>query len=227
MTTEARFALVFAAMLAVALIVTLPLAIVLPTSVVAARAVSGTIWSGRLTDAVAGRVPLGTVDVAVRPLSLLSGAPRVALSGAVGRGTVSRAGVDDATAQIPLTGQFGAIPIAGIGLEGVSVRFDDGRCARAQGRVSARFSGAIGGLSLAQGLTGAARCDGADLLLPLVSQSAMERLNMRVAASGRYRAEFIVKAGDEALAGKLGAAGFRPAQGGLVLRLSGTLQVGP
>jgi general secretion pathway protein N len=89
--------------------------------------------------------------------------------------------------------------------------------------VRATFAGDVGGLSLAQGLSGVARCESGLLLLPLVSQSAMERLNLRIAGDGSYKAELIVRSTDPVLAAKLAASGFASTQAGYVLRLSGTL----
>jgi general secretion pathway protein N len=221
--TRTQLGIIFGALLAVALILTVPLSVALPVRILSARAVSGTIWSGQLKDTAVGRVPVGDVDVGVSPLSLLSASPQASVQGVLGKAKLSRTGIADATARLATGASFGAIPLAAIDLDDVTVRFRAGRCETAQGRVKASFSGDVGGLTLAQGLSGVARCDGGLLLLPLVSQSAMERLNMRVAGDGSYKAEFIVKSVDPTLIAKLAASGFRSTQGGFVLRLSGTL----
>jgi general secretion pathway protein N len=221
--TKAQLGVIFGALLLVALILTVPLALVLPERILSARAVSGTIWSGHLNEAAVGRLPVGDVDVGIAPLSLLSGSPQASVQGILGTAKLSRAGIADATARLATGALFGAIPLAAVDLDDVTVKFRGGRCEAAEGRVKASFSGEVGGLSLAQGLSGVARCDGGLLMLPLVSQSAMERLNMRVAGDGSYRSEFIVKSTDPALASKLAASGFQSTQGGFVLRLSGTL----
>ncbi len=222
----------FVCLLLTALIVFLPVSLALSAlgldqRGLAARAASGSIWSGRLLEGRIGRVALGDTRIGLQPLPLLVGRARVDLSGAAGKGALSVTrntfGVDDATGHLLTARLFAPVPLDAIDLDDVSVQFASGRCENAAGRVRATFTGDVAGLSLAQGLSGTARCDAGMLLLPLVSQSAMERLNLRIAGDGSYRAEFVVRSDDPALAAKLGAAGFTAAQGGYLLRLAGTL----
>jgi general secretion pathway protein N len=229
--TRGRIALFFGLLL-LALLVFMPLSMALSIfgltgQGLSARASSGTIWSGRLTDARIGSLAVGDVGVGLRPLPLLAGRARINLTGPLGRGglTSMKGGfaVDDAAAHLNTARVFAPIPLDGLDLTGLSVSFELGKCAKANGRVRATFTGDVGGLALAQGLSGVARCDGATLLLPLVSQSAMERLNLHIQGNGDYRAEFFVRSTDPAMAAKLGSAGFAPAPGGFVLRLAGKL----
>ena len=67
------------------------------------------------------------------------------------------------------------------------------------------------------------RCDGAAILIPLVSQSANAGLALRITADGGYRAEFDVRSADPELGLKLGALGFAPVAGGYRLRVAGVL----
>jgi general secretion pathway protein N len=225
--TRRQFWIVMIALVAVALIVFVPLGVALPSSGLAARAARGTIWSGRLIDARVGNLAVGDVDVAVSPLPLLAGRTRADLRGPLGQGTVilssSGSGIDKATAKLATAGLFAAVPLDGVDLDAMSVQFRGNRCESAEGRVKASFSGEVAGLALSQGLSGTARCEGGMLLIPLVSQSAMERLNMRIAGDGSYRAEFIVRATDPTLNAKLLGAGFVSSQAGYVLRLTGAL----
>jgi general secretion pathway protein N len=87
--------------------------------------------------------------------------------------------------------------------------------------VKASLAGEAGGVALPASLSGNVRCDGGALLLPLVSQSGMERLNLRLFEDGRYRVELILRPGDEAARQRLAAAGFTAAGPGLVLRTEG------
>jgi general secretion pathway protein N len=222
--TRGRIAIIFAALLLAALVLTLPLAMAVPDRALSARAATGTIWSGRLLNAHVGRVALGDLNVAVRPLALLTGSVRARVSGALGTGEiVSGHGVANMTARLPVATLFTPVPLTDLELDNVSAVFARGRCEQATGRVRATFAGDIGGLSLAQGLSGVARCEGGLLLLPLVSQSAMERMNLRIAGNGSYTAELIVRSTDPVLAAKLAASGFASTQAGYVMRLSGTL----
>src|SRR3546814_1409978 len=60
-------------------------------------------------------------------------------------------------------------------------------------------AGQVAGLNLSQGLSGFATCDGETVLLPLVSQSGMEKMTVRLWLSGRYTAEMRVELADPAL----------------------------
>jgi general secretion pathway protein N len=229
--TRGRIGL-FAASFVLSLIVFMPLSMALSmfglTELgLSARSASGTIWSGSLAETRVGRVPVGDLAVGLRPLSLLIGRARVDMQGPVGRGSLTSTtggwSADDVTARLPTAGVFAPIPLDAVDLTALTVSFNGNLCAKATGRVRATFSADIGGIALAQGLSGAARCDGSALLIPLVSQSAMERLNLRIQGDGAYRAEFFVRSTDPALAAKLSAGGFSPAPGGFVSRLAGKL----
>src|SRR3546814_13358784 len=61
-------------------------------------------------------------------------------------------------------------------MEDVSIRFSGDHCGHAEGRVRAHVAGQVAGLNLSLGLSGFATCDGETVLLPLVSQSGMEKM---------------------------------------------------
>ncbi|CAN5303097.1 hypothetical protein BH09PSE3_BH09PSE3_08630 [soil metagenome] len=197
----------------------------LGASGLSARAATGTIWSGSLSDAYFGPVPLGDVDVALYPLPLLTGRAELGVSGISGTGRVTGGagsfGVGEVAAKLSLAKVFAPLPLDILALNDVTVRFDDGRCKAAEGRVHASFTGDIAGLDLQSGLSGDARCDANDLMLPLVSPSGTQRLGLHIAGDGRWNAVLTVQATDPAMIEKLGGAGFRPVAGGYVLRLSG------
>lgn len=229
--TRGRIAL-FVGLLLVFLVAFMPLSLALSMigttgQQLSARAATGTVWSGRLAEARVGPIAVGDVTVGLKPLSLLAGQTSIYLQSLVGRGTLTSLtrgfAIDDATAKLSTGSVFAPIPLDIIDLTDVSVAFIGGRCEKAQGRVRATFAGDVGGLSLAQGLSGAIRCEGSALVLPLVSQSALERLNLYLQGDGRYRAELFVRSTDPAMAAKLSAAGFAPTQDGFVLRLAGKL----
>lgn len=199
---------------------------------VAARDVRGTIWSGRIDQLMLGTMPLGSVRAALSPVSLLMGRARFDIerrSGAAddisGALTVGfgRAGVDDVTGVVPLGRTFAPLPIGSLVMEDVSAYFSGDRCGHAEGRVKAQMAGQFPGLNLSQGLSGTASCDGDALLLPLASQSGMEKLNLRIWRSGRYVAEMRVETADATLADALAKAGFAGVGGARVLKVEGTL----
>ena len=201
----------------------------LDTRGLAAREAEGSIWLGALREAQLGPAPIGDVSARLNSLPLLLGRARVSLArmdetqrfaGAV---TVSRHafGFDDATGQLRLGALLAPLPITAVDLQDVSIGFAGGLCSRAEGRVRALASGEVGGMSLSSGLAGNASCAGDAALLPLVGQSGMEQLNIRLFADGRYRVELAVRPTDAAAQGRLAAAGFRPAGGGYVLARDG------
>ena len=198
---------------------------------VAAREVRGTLWSGRMDELMLGTMPVGTVNAALSPVQLLMGRARFDiwrrqgaddLSGALTVG-FGRVGIDDVTGTVPLGRSFAPLPIASLAMEDVTAYFTGDRCGHAEGRVRAQMAGQFPGLNLTQGLSGVASCDGEALLLPLVSQSGLEKINLRIWRSGRYVAEMRVETADAALGDALAKAGFAGTGGARVLTVKGTL----
>ena len=226
----------FGAVFVLALIVLLPLRLVLgqfdlARTGFAAREASGSVWFGALREARVGSIALGDLGAALSPWPLFVGRARVDLAGhsttttrAI-RGAVSVSrhsiGVDDMTAALPGGAVFARFPVGGLDLDDVSVRFTDGNCDKAEGRVKATLGGDIAGISMAQGLSGTARCDGGALLLPLASQAGTEQALVRVWQTGRFRAELKVKPTDPTAAQKLELSGFQPTARGHVLIVEG------
>jgi general secretion pathway protein N len=131
-------------------------------------------------------------------------------------------GLDDMTATLPAGDVFAPVPVSALDLDDVSVRFQDGNCARAEGRVRATLAGEIGGISLGQGLSGAARCDAGALLLPLTSQAGTEAIVLRLWGTGRFRAELTVQPTDPVAEHKLVLNGFQPGPKGYTLSIEGS-----
>lgn len=226
----------FGAVFAAALIVLLPLRLVLgwfdlDRTGLAAREATGSVWFGHLREAQLGRIALGDLRAGVSPWPLLVGRARVdlatteerslrTLTGAI---SVSRhsVGVDDMTASLAVADAFAPLPVSAVDLDQVSVRFIDGRCETATGRVKATLGGDIAGISLGQGLSGTARCDAGALLLPLVSQPGTEQVALRLYNSGRFRADLMITPTDPAAAQKLELGGFRPTAKGHLLTIDG------
>lgn len=193
----------------------------------AAREATGSVWLGAVEEAQLGTVALGDLGTSLQTLPLLAGQARLEVRGLDGRrfeGVFASSrhgfGVDDVSAELSLAGALGPLPIATLDVGDLGVRFERGQCRQAEGRVRAALSGNIAGMAL-PALSGAARCDAGLLLLPLVSQSGTERLELRIGGDGRYRAELRVRPSQPGLAGALTAAGFAPAGDAYALRLSG------
>lgn len=231
---DSRRTAFFAAMFLFAVIVLMPLRLAvgwfgLDRLGLAAREASGSVWLGALKEAQLGPAPIGDVEVRLNRLPLLIGRTRLSLerqaldsplSGAV---TVSGGGfgLDDFTGQIRVGAALAPLPIGSVDLSDVSVRFADGLCQSAEGRVRAVATPAVAGLAPAAGLGGNARCSGGALLLPLASQGGAEQLSLSIRADGRYRAELAVRTVDPTLRDRLIAAGFLPSGRGYVLRIDG------
>lgn len=230
-----RPAALIGAMLLVALAVFLPMRLALGwfglgEQGLVARRVSGSVWGSTLTEARFGDLALGDLSARLSPLPLLLGRARVLLAGpdqapAPLRAalTVSRhlIGVDDAGGSLPTGAVFAPLPVTNLDLEDVTVRFRDGRCEAAEGRVRATLGGDAAGLPLPASLSGAVRCDGGALLLPLASQAGTEAVALRVEGDGRYRADLTVRSGDPLLAPRLAASGFAPTTDGYRLSIEG------
>jgi len=130
-------------------------------------------------------------------------------------------GIEDMTGRLDIGSAFAPLPIASLDVTDVSARFVDGQCAAAEGNVRAGVAGEVAGFALPGGLSGNARCDEGALLLPLVSQTGMEALNLRLFESGRYEVELAVRPLDDTMRDRLIGAGFLLSSNGYVLRSSG------
>ena len=226
----------FLAALVLALLVLLPLRMAagwfdMGGKGLAAREVEGSLWSGRLREAQFGPVLLGDVDARLNVLPLFLGRARLslhrdeaaggALDGAI---LVTRHsfGLEDVTGQLRTGALFAGLPIATLDLADVSVRFEGERCESAEGEVRAGLAGQIGGMALSPTLSGVLRCQNGAALLPLAGQSGMEQVNLSIQASGRWRAEIVLRPTDPAAIQRLTAAGFVPGAGGYVRRIDGS-----
>ena len=188
----------FGALLAVALIVTLPMRLALAwldagSTGLAAREVNGSVWDARLSDAELGEVPLGDVGAALSALDLLFGRARIALrgkglDGIRGSLVVSRhsAGIAGMSGSLAVGPRLAPIPITRLDLTGVTARFANGACDHADGRVTALLATDVADLALPTSLSGDVRCDGKALLVPLAS--GLDGIDLRLQPSGRYRA---------------------------------------
>jgi general secretion pathway protein N len=192
-----RRAVLFGTMFVVALVLTLPMRVLLGAAAtgLAAREVTGSIWTGRLLDARAGPALLGDLRAGIAPLSLLAARARIGVAregtGAPFAATLSvggaRRAVEGLTGTVPVAG---ALPLAGIAFTDVDATFRDGRCQRAAGTVQAMIApGVADGQPLAQGLSGGARCDRGALLVPLASASGAQTIDLRVTGDGTWQAE--------------------------------------
>jgi general secretion pathway protein N len=219
-----RFAIASVVTLAAAAILFMPLRTIIAGDGVTARKVDGIIWDGSIRDLRLGKLPVGDVNARLLFGPLFMGRAEILLSRGDAQfvpgitGSVSRSlngvSVRNLYATLPVGALLAPFPAENIQFEGVSARFAGGRCMEASGQVRLTLSDTMPGLNLQNGMLGQPRCDGAQLLLPLVSQSAMERADIRLSADGSYTVSVMLNGdrGDQAAA--LNLAGFRAVAGG-------------
>ena len=219
-----RFVIASVAALAVATILFMPLRTIIAGDGITARKVDGISWDGSIRDLRLGKLSVGDVNARLLFAPLFMGRAEILLSrgnaqfvpgiaGSISRG-FSGVSVNNLSATLPVGALFAPFPAENIQFEGFSARFAAGRCVEASGQVRLTLSDTMPGLILQNGMLGQPRCDGAQLLLPLVSQSAMERADIRLSADGSYTVTIMLNAdrGDQAAA--LNLAGFRSVAGG-------------
>lgn len=225
----------FAAILVVALIVTLPLRLALAWFGVAeagmtAREVTGSIWSGRLVEARFGQIALGELAARVAPLPLLIGHARIELAapdGAAGSRlsgaidvTRHNIGLSHVTASLPVGNAFSPVPVTTLELDDVSVGYAGDTCERAEGRVRALLTGDVAGQRIPTTMSGSPRCDGTALLLPLTSPAG-EGSTIRIWRDGRYRTDLTLTTSDPAQVARLQGFGFVQTPQGMQLAIEG------
>lgn len=226
----------FGGMLTVALVALFPLRLALGVFGLAdeglsAREVVGPVWWGGLGEARYGDVALGDLSAGLSPVQLFVGRARIDVEGREGmpneslHGALSfsrnTAGMDDVTATVPAGDAFAPVPITSIAFDDVSVRFQDGRCERAEGKVTATIAATMPQLGLPPTLSGNVRCEGGALLVPLTSQSQTESIAVTIEADGKYRAVLTTRPSDTNAGTALMAAGFKPAGVGYRLTVAG------
>jgi general secretion pathway protein N len=233
---DTRPAVLLGGLAVLALLVFLPMRLVLGLVGLgdyglSARAVTGPVWYGWLAEARIGDVMLGDIRARLSPFQLLLGRVRLDVTGAAqgdrpglsGAITTSRyqSGIDAMNGSVATGNVFAPLPVNRVDLEAVSVTFENGACARAEGRVKAQLSGGIAALMLPQGMSGALRCEGGALVVPLVSQAGTESVTLRVQGNGRYRAALDIQSSDPTIGQKLSLVGFQQAGAGYRLSIEG------
>lgn len=198
-----------------------------------AKAITGSVWSGRIEGAELGPFPLGDLDAGVRLLPLLTGRvlmdlerpPVAGDSGLVA--TVGKAGsrlvVQDMTTVLSVGRQLAPLPASAIDLQAVSISFAGGRCQSASGQVRVSLDANIPGLNLKQGLLGKAECQNGVLVLPLQSGSGMEQLTLKLQGNGFYTARLFLSGSDRAWTLLLPTLGFRKVPSGYAIKVAGQL----
>ncbi|WP_417593683.1 type II secretion system protein N [Parasphingorhabdus sp.] len=198
-----------------------------------AKAISGSVWNGRIEGAQVGPFALGDLDAGVRFLPLLTGKllmdlERPATAGDDGLvATVGKSGnsllVQDVTTVLGVGRQLAPLPASAIDLRDVNITFAGGRCQSASGQVRMSLDANIPGLDLKQGLLGNATCQDGVLVLPLQSGSGMEQLTLKLEGNGFYTARLFLSGSDRAWTLLLPTLGFRNVPDGYAIKVAGQL----
>lgn len=206
--------------LAIGALALLPARLLLPAPPLSAASISGSLWHAALSQAAIGSASLGQVELTLQPAALLQGRLQWQISGAIGGQlyqSASGGGGQALAGTLPGTALPG-LPLAGISLNDVSVLIDgDGRCRSASGQIGATLAVALAGQT---SLSGAPRCEGSALLLPLASPDGRVKLDVRIERQG-WQARLAIAGAAPAEAAALAAAGFGRVNGETVLNRAG------
>ena len=228
-----RLILWFAGILALGLIALIPLRTALGRFAdqgFTARQVAGSIWYGRIGELNFKARRLGTFEVTLDPLAMLTGAmklnfhrlddPQGVLDGALVSG-VSR-GFRDTSGRIGVAGLFGALPVDAIELKDVTVLFKGQGCVRATGQATVILASPLPGVD-GVALRGSPRCEKERVRFVLSTPSQAGKLDFYVRSSGDYRAWFHVLGAQPEQAAALTTAGFTASPEGMMLSVDGRL----
>lgn len=196
-----------------------------------ARQAGGTVWAGRIGELHLRSQPIGTVDVAFDPIALLFGTvsmrfsrldnPDGPLEGRLVAGGTR--GLVDTSGRIAVAEMFSPLPVAALELENVTIRFRDGTCERASGRIRPILAAPVPGLTFDAGLSGAVECDAERARVSMSSPSGGERIEFYIRETGDYRGWMSVRSSRPDVAGALASYGFRPSPQGMTLTVDGRL----
>lgn len=193
---------------------------------ISSRNVSGTVWGGRAEQVRIGELGLGSLDMGLDPLALLTGRARLSFHRSEGAGEPFSGAIATGFGGRSLDHLSGAVygfspPIEAMRFDDFSVRFANSQCHEASGRVQVNLALNIAGLDLRHGLSGDATCRGSALFVPLVGQSGMERINLSVNEDGSYTAQLSIRSPDPILAAALVAAGLTATNDGFGMTMRG------
>lgn len=198
-----------------------------------ARAISGSIWNGRVEGAQIGPFALGDLDAGLQLFPLLTGTVRMDLERPPAPGdnglvaTIGRQGrgllIENATTNLSVGEQLAPLPASNIELDAVSAAFADGRCISASGKVRLSLDANIPGLDLQRGLLGDVKCDNGVLMVAMASASDMEQLTLSLEGNGFYTARLLLSGQDRAWTMLLPTLGFLEVPGGYAIKVAGQL----
>lgn len=215
-----------------ALLFLLPMGMAAKLAGVSARNSQGIVLIGALRDMSVGRLAVGDVNVRLLPSRLLTGriafslyrgdAPHFpGVSGEVGR-SFGGYFVEQLRMSLDGSGLGAGLDGGDIRLESLSLRFAGDGCQSANGVVRVNLDQTALGAIVKGDLIGTAECRNDDLVLPLLSQSTMEKLTLRIGGDGKYTATLYVAEPAPENVAALTLSGFAPVAGGYQLVKTGS-----
>ena len=207
---------------AIGLIAFLPLRIALDMALgrdalLSARQVAGTVWSGRIGNAMLGEERLGTFDVRLAPLPLLIGRTEVHVERLedpdgplTGRFFLSgpSEGVASLTGRVNIAGLVAPLPIDALEFDNVDALFDGTACKSAQGTITAVPAAAV--RYFAGSITGPVSCaEDGRVQAVLNGPRGGAEVRLLIAAGGAVEAQLGVTGASPIIGEALRASGFR------------------
>lgn len=200
-------------------------------ALLSARQVAGTVWSGRVGDAMIGDERLGTFDVTLHPLPLLIGRTEVAVERLsdpdgplTGRFFLSgpSEGVASLSGRVGIASLVAPLPIEALRFDEVDALFDGETCKKASGTVIAVPAAAVAFLT--GELSGPVSCaeDGRAEVV-LAGPRGGEEIVLLVDAYGNVEASLAIGGAPPALGDLLRSYGFEQGDRGWLLSSRGTL----
>lgn len=211
---------------ALVLIFPLRVALGMAGAPIQASFVGGFVWGGRLVDARLGGLSLGNLQAGLSPLDLLLGRMRFWVNGRFDGALVSGlggTGADVKALSLSLTRPIGGVMLTQVELSNARIRFSGKDCREASGRIQLVFAPSPLSAGQTPRYSGDLRCEGGAVAATLSSQSAMERLTVRIDRAGAYAATLTVRAQDQTMADLLRATGFREAANGFSMTARGKI----
>lgn len=221
----------------IALVVMFPLRVALGAAngegSLAAREVAGTVWDGQVGDIKAASLPLGNLNVALRPLPLFTGTAEFALNRpampgqsqfhAYARGGEAWAALRDANGELPLSGAMSPLPVRSLTFADFAVELREGRCVAASGTLGLTIPALGPTLPAETIMSGPARCEGDALYVPMKGPSGTENLVFWLEPNGKWRADLVLTGLPVEVSTPLLDMGFTGRPDGIGLSANGSL----
>lgn len=192
-----------------------------------ARTVSGTIWSGKITELYYKKLLIGDVDTSLslwpiirgdlqlhimRPLSITE----PAIHASFGKDSIR-----NLSAELDISSLASPLPAQLLIFDGFSSEFNKGACSSAAGTVRVKLKSILD--QPIDYLSGVANCNDGQLIFPLKSKTGSETLTIYIKSNGEYNGQLMLIGSYEEADDALLQQGFSRADGGYSMSITGKL----